>query len=82
MRVLKALLQKDKISREDLMAALRNHYGYPTSVCRHCDCNMKEIEQVSTLGSIVIDVTDRRLWACKRNPCENNYMEFTWSRQK
>lgn len=81
LRILEAILNKEKISIEDIKMALSHHFGFPTSVCRHCDPKLKEIEQVSTLGSMVMDVTDKRLWACKRNPCENDYIEFGWSRK-
>jgi hypothetical protein len=47
--------------------------NYPRSVCKH---HAPESDlDYSTIGSVVIDVTDRALWACARNPCRGEWRE-------
>lgn len=69
-----------EIDREVLVAAMSDHFGYPFAVCRHGDVRKKERDRISTLACIVMDLTERRLWACKDTPCANPMVEFHWTR--
>ena len=50
-----------------------DHANYPRSVCKH---HTPEGDlSYGTIGSVVIDVTDRVLWACSGNPCRGEWRE-------
>lgn len=56
-----------------VMAILSDHANYPKSVCKH---HAPESElDYGTIGSVVIDVTARTLWACAGNPCRAPWRE-------
>ena len=56
-----------------LRAMLADHANYPRSLCKH---HTPESElDYGTIGSVVIDVTDRVLWACRGNPCRAEWRE-------
>ncbi len=62
-----AEVQWGALSVDVVKGILADHSHYPRSVCKHhapeSDLNY------GTIGSVVIDVTDRMLWACAGNPC-------------
>ena len=52
---------------------LADHSNYPRSVCKH---HAPESDLTyGTIGSVVIDVTTRTLWACAGNPCRAEWRE-------
>lgn len=54
-------------------AIFSDHSNYPKSVCKH---HAPESElDYGTIGSVVIDVTARTLWACAGNPCRGEWRE-------
>ncbi|WP_158095888.1 C45 family peptidase [Cloacibacillus sp. An23] len=80
-RILRRLAPKaGAITRADIIEAFKDHFGFPFSVCRHGDERKKELDKISTLGCIVMDATDKRLWACKGTPCCGQFREYAWDR--
>ena len=63
--------QDNNINLEVLMNILKNHEGYPESICRHAD----EIGH-TTVYSIIINLTDCKVYICFGNPCSNAYEEY------
>ena len=56
-----------------LKGIMADHANYPKSVCKH---HAPESElDYGTIGGVVIDVTDRTLWACAGNPCRAPWRE-------
>lgn len=56
-----------------LRALMADHANYPRSVCKH---HAPESDlDYGTIGSVVIDVTARALWACSGNPCRGTWRE-------
>ena len=54
-----------------LRAIMADHANYPRSVCKH---HAPESDlDYGTIGSVVIDVTARALWACRGNPCRGEW---------
>ncbi len=54
-----------------MKAAMGDHANFPTSVCKH---HAPESElDYGTIGSVVIDVGARALWACAGNPCRGEW---------
>ena len=40
----------------------------------------EELDKISTLGCILMDTTDKRMWVCKGTPCCSPFREYTWQR--
>lgn len=58
-----------------LQSILGDHSNYPKSVCKH---HAPESDlDYGTIGSVVIDVTARTLWACAGNPCRAAWREVS-----
>jgi isopenicillin-N N-acyltransferase-like protein len=61
------------ITVETLRTIMADHSNYPRSVCKH---HAPESDlDYGTIGSVVIDVTERMLWACAGNPCRGEWRE-------
>ena len=60
-----------KITVEDIMEMLRDHAGYPQSICDHIhpDFDM-------TNFSIIMDLTDNAIWLAPDCPCENEFEQI------
>ena len=67
---------------EDFQAALADHFGFPHSVCRH---PQEEGQQtggdpravIVTVASVVMDLTDARMWVAPGAPCETPYTLYS-----
>ena len=68
------------ITRADIITAFQDHFGFPFCVCRHGDERKKELDKISTLGCIIMDTTDKRIWVCKGTPCSGQFREYAWAR--
>ncbi len=56
-----------------LRQIMADHANYPRSVCKH---HAPESDlDYGTIGSVVIDVSERTLWACSGNPCRGEWRE-------
>jgi isopenicillin-N N-acyltransferase-like protein len=73
---LRRLLGRDagEITVESIKRALSDHANYPKSICKHVKPVVNE--NVSTVGSVVVDLTNRTLQACSGNPCEGSYRQL------
>jgi isopenicillin-N N-acyltransferase-like protein len=59
-----------------LQAILRDHVNYPNSICVHEDPTDPLYEQEMTLVSLVMDLTERRMWAAPGPPCQSEYVAY------
>ena len=57
---------KAKIGVEEIKTILRDHFDYPSSICRHPGTN----------ASAIINVTDREFLYTIGNPCSSDYTNF------
>lgn len=74
LRVKKILNEKErKIEISDIKEALRDHFGYPRSVCRHDDGRSGS---VVTVASIIMDLNDCKMLVAPGPPCKNEYFEY------
>lgn len=69
----------NNLNPELLKLALQDHFGAPFSICRHPDEKIDRLEHISTILSIVIDVTAGRMWVCHGQPCSGEFREHGWS---
>jgi isopenicillin-N N-acyltransferase-like protein len=73
-RLLRAEL--GQISVESLQTVLRDHVNFPNSICQHPDPAKAEPERSQTLVSLVLDLTERVMWAAPGPPCEGDYVAY------
>lgn len=68
---------EETITPSRMVGALRDHFSYPDSICRHVDESVEPTQQVATLHSLLIDLDDRCLWIAGQNACTNPYYRFS-----
>ncbi len=61
------------ITVEDVKEALRDHMGWPQSICRHPDSALSESRQSMSIASVVIDLGKREMHVAVGAPCEHEY---------
>ncbi len=66
-----------EITVEDIQDALRDHTGYPKSVCRHADERDPEHRRSASIASVVMDLTERVLYVASGPPCSHEYQQVT-----
>lgn len=64
------------ITRADIERALRDHAGHPWGLCAHPDVTQVPAHQEGTILSVVMDLTERRMWLADGNPCGVPYREL------
>src|SRR2546427_8098293 len=52
---------------------LRDHYGKPEFVCRHSNLKLPENERYETVVSVIMDLSEIKLWARMASPCTTEY---------
>lgn len=60
-------------------AALRDHFAYPNSVCKHGDANTQGTDINQTIASSIVDLTTGEYWLAAGNPCEGEYERLPWN---
>lgn len=75
-RIMKLLTEKRPLEFDDLAGYLRDHTGYPYSICRHIDELEPEGERYQTVVSVIMDLHERAFWLSAGPPCENPYQKL------
>ena len=70
--------RRGSITVADVQEALKDHHGYPVSVCRH-PADATSPTAGWTLVSNVLDLTDRRMWTAPGPPCVGTYTEYSFT---
>jgi isopenicillin-N N-acyltransferase-like protein len=80
-RVLKrAKAQKTpKKMRGLIIAALRDHFSMPDSVCAHPKESVPPHERYQTVASCIMDLTSGEYYLAPGLPCENEYVKLPWN---
>jgi isopenicillin-N N-acyltransferase-like protein len=73
-RLLRA--QLGQVTIDSLQTLLRDHVNYPDSVCVHEDPDEAPYDREMTLVSLVMDLTERLVWAAPGPPCQNEFKEY------
>ena len=68
-------LQRGKIDLSTLQSVFRDHVSWPDSICRHENESLPGQERLVTVGSILMDLTEMRMWLTDGPPCERDYRE-------
>jgi len=68
---------KTGLTVDDAQAALRDHKGYPTSICDHSSEHMPiEIADCATNFGLVMNLTRNEVWLAPGNPCQNPFVKI------
>ncbi len=62
-----------KITIEDVMGMLRDHAGYPSSICDHEEMRDPEVERDATNFGVIMDLSENCMYLAPGNPCENEF---------
>ncbi len=65
-----------KITIEDVMSMLRDHAGYPYSICDHENMKDAPMDRDATNFGIIMDLTDNCVYLAPGNPCENEFEKY------
>ena len=68
--------QLGEVSVKDLQVLLQDHVNWPNSICTHEDPADPPYERGLTLVSLVMDLTERVMWAAPGPPCEGEYVAY------
>jgi isopenicillin-N N-acyltransferase-like protein len=68
--------QLGEVTAEGLQDILRDHVNHPDSICAHQDLQAPPHEGEMTLVSLVMDLSERVMWAAPGPPCENEYSAY------
>lgn len=60
----------------DVASALRDHYSFPDSICRHEDPDRPANERFTSVYSILMDLDDRALYIASQPPCKHPYARW------
>lgn len=72
-----ALFSLPRISFQDIKATLSSHSSDRMSICVHEDPSLPLEKQWATIWSLIIDLSELKMYVCKGNPCQNSYDEIT-----
>ena len=65
--------------RGAIQTALRDHFAYPNSVCKHGDANTQGTDVNQTIASSMVDLTTGEYWLAAGSPCEGEYERLPWN---
>jgi isopenicillin-N N-acyltransferase-like protein len=74
-RMVRLLRQTQLHNFESLTNILKDHVNYPDSICNHATIG-DPLDREKTVCSLVMDMTERRLYAAWGNPCKNDYQMY------
>jgi len=69
-------LDRGHIDISSFQQVFKDHFSHPNSICRHADVRKTRPEQVATLASVVIDMTEQTFYVTKGAPCQNEYYKL------
>jgi len=61
-----------------IVIALRDHFGYPNSLCKHDDARLGTGDRYHTIASSIVDLTNGDYWLAAGPPCQGTY-ERIWN---
>ncbi len=67
---------KPKHDIETLKQIQRDHVNYQESICSHRVDDHHPLDREKTITALIMDLTERRLYAAWGNPCENAYFSY------
>ena len=73
------LMESDKghIDVRSIQRVFKDHFSYPSSICRHVNPRDVELKQSATLNSIIMDLGERTIYLSEGPPCQNEYYKLS-----
>jgi isopenicillin-N N-acyltransferase-like protein len=68
--------QLGQVTVESLQSILRDHVNYPDSICGHEDAQDPPHQREMTLVSLVMDLSEKVVWAAPGPPCTGEYTAY------
>lgn len=68
-------LRPGGLSLDTFRDVLGDHANYPSGICCHPDSRMDPHDQGATVASILMDLSERRIWLADGHPCTTPYRE-------
>lgn len=65
--------RRGNLGWDTIKDVLKDHFGYPNSICRHRDEGLHPYEQWETLTSVIIDLTEGQMLYTSGPPCSHPY---------
>lgn len=65
--------------RDLIGSALRDHFGYPDSVCNHPQPLRHEFHRTETVASSIVDLTAGEYYLAPGLPCREAYVKLPWN---
>lgn len=75
-RLKELLRDREDIDKEYLFQVMRDHGGYPHSICYHPEGEDADICSMASNYSLVMDTTKKAAYFCAGQPCKGNYKEY------
>lgn len=72
-QLLRRAVERGPAGFPEIQDILRDHVGFPDSICRHEDPGDPEGRRMGTVFSIAMNLSQRELWLTPGNPCETPY---------
>jgi len=64
------------LTSDSIAEVLRDHFGWPYSICAHEDPDVEEDYRGETLASVIFDLEDRGILITRGPPCRGPYQEL------
>ena len=74
------ILKGGVLSLDTVREMMRDHAGWPWSICAHADGRLHRLDQVATIASVLMDLRARRMWLADGQPCTARYREIDFRR--
>jgi isopenicillin-N N-acyltransferase-like protein len=68
--------QLGQVTVKSLESVLRDHVNFPDSICVHEDMSEAHHDREQTLVSLVMDLSERVMWAAPGPPCQGEYTAY------
>lgn len=65
--------------RKVIGETMRDHFGFPNSVCNHADERRDPRDRTQTIVSSIVDLTSGEYYITDGMPCESPYRALPWS---
>ncbi len=65
------------ITEDTIKAGLRNHVGYPDSICRHRREDVEDNKQWETVISFMVNLNNGEMNYCYGPPCRNSFNKYS-----
>ena len=75
-RAERLLSENDRHTVASLQGILSDHINLPDSICNHAVVG-DPLDREKTICSLVMDLGERKMYACWGNPCQNEFTEYT-----